>query len=321
MALPNLKVTFLSALTPVPEQGGFTITYRVSEVNGVGTAASSNWPDILMFFVISEDQIFDGGDKYLRSPSISHFSAFESRALSVDAYLDVWMGSFTPGRTYYLLAVVDAFENVAESNEFDNVLALPIRIGGGPPPLFTEGADIVTVPSGGVWEALGGDDIVRGSSESDFISGDAGNDLIYGAGNADLLWGGDGNDTLVGGAGVDVMRGGSGFDIFDFNSRRETTNSQLTCDVIVDFEHLIDRIDLRTIDASTLRSGNNSFVWRGTGGFSTSTAGEVRYRQFDNAGTDNDYTLIYGDTDADRASEFQIKLEGLVTLTSADFYL
>ena len=37
--------------------------------------------------------------------------------------------------------------------------------------------------------------------------------------------------------------------------------------------------------------------------------------------TANDYTIIFGDTDRDQATEFQIKHNGLVHLTSGDFVL
>ncbi|MBX3517815.1 MAG: PD40 domain-containing protein [Rhodospirillales bacterium] len=99
------------------------------------------------------------------------------------------------------------------------------------------------------------------------------------------------------------------------------TATGLTADVITDFEHGRDKIDLHDFDASTVRPGNNAFLWRGTGPFTTSGEGELHYQKYDNAGTANDYTVIFGDTDADTASEFQIKLQGLVTLSQADFIL
>ncbi|HPG89448.1 MAG TPA: RTX toxin, partial [Hyphomicrobium sp.] len=103
------------------------------------------------------------------------------------------------------------------------------------------------------------------------------------------------------------------------NAANETGLTSSTYDVITDFKHLEDDINLQTIDASSILAGNNAFVWRSTGAFTTSTSGELRYKIFNNAGTANDYTMIYGDTDGDTAAEFQIKLTGLVTLTSSDF--
>ena len=92
-------------------------------------------------------------------------------------------------------------------------------------------------------------------------------------------------------------------------------------DVITDFRHLVDDIDLSGMDASSALFGNNAFAWRGTGAFGTGAGGELRYAKFDNAGTINDYTMVYGDRDSDTGSEFQIKLLGLIDLSLADFYV
>lgn len=207
----------------------------------------------------------------------------------------------------------------------------------------------------GVDEINGGEnnDTCRGGADNDWIAGgpgldslygDDGNDKIYafapdseasrwgwiddgtgdqieGGNGNDTLIGGKGNETFTGGAGADVMSGSSGDDIFDFNAASETGNSLTTCDIITDFQQGHDKIDLHDFDASTVLAGKNAFVWRGTGPFTTSGEGELRYQKYDNAGTANDYTVIFGDTDADTASEFQIKLQGLVTLTQADFIL
>ena len=157
-----------------------------------------------------------------------------------------------------------------------------------------------------------GGDLLVGSVEGNRIDGYVGNDIIRG---------GDGSDRLIGGLGRDQMTGGADRDIFDFNSIAESGNSSSACDIVKDFRHLTDDIDVSTIDASTLLSGNNAFVWKGSGAFTASSAGELRFKIFDNAGTANDYTIVYGDTDKDTASEFQIQIKGLVSLTSSDFIL
>jgi Ca2+-binding RTX toxin-like protein len=165
------------------------------------------------------------------------------------------------------------------------------------------------------------DDFVRGSAAANAILGYDGADRIDGRAGNDALNGGNGLDVITGGAGRDVMTGGTGNDVFDFNVRSESGNSSATRDLIIDFRHLIDDINVRDIDASAILSGNNNFVWRGSGAFNASTAGELRFVKYDKPGTSNDYTIIYGDTDRDTASEFQIMLKGLVSLTSADFVL
>jgi serralysin len=136
-----------------------------------------------------------------------------------------------------------------------------------------------------------------------------------GTANANTLNGGSGMDGFYGMAGNDWMTGGTGSDIFDFDSSGETG------DVITDFTHLVDAIDLSGMDASSALAGNNTFAWRGTCAFGTGAGGELRYAKFNNAGTTNDYTMVYGDRDCDTGSEFQIKLRGLVNLSFADFHV
>lgn len=174
-----------------------------------------------------------------------------------------------------------------------------------------------------------GGDQMSGDDGNDVLNGGAGRDLLYGGTGADrvlggigndYLFGGSGDDTITGGAGKDVMAGGTGADDFDFNSAFSESTATLR-DVIRDFAHAIDDIDVSTIDASTVLAGNNAFAWRGTGAITTSAAGELRFQLVNNAGTANDYTIVYGDVDRDTAPEFQIELRGLINLTAADFVL
>jgi serralysin len=182
-----------------------------------------------------------------------------------------------------------------------------------------DGSDtLVSIES--VWGSEFGDTI-RGSAAANTILGNGGGDLIDGRGGKDALYGGNGNDVITGGAGRDIMTGGAGNDVFDFNVWSETGLVAATRDIITDFRHLTDDINLRDIDASRVVAGNNNFVWKGTAAFTSSGAGELRFVMYNNPGTSNDYTMIYGDTDRDTASEFQIMLSGLVRLTSADFVL
>ena len=135
------------------------------------------------------------------------------------------------------------------------------------------------------------------------------------------MYGYGGDDTLTGGAGKDYLYGGDGYNTFVFNAVTDTSNSATTCDLITDFWHDYDTLELSAIDASTKISGNNSFVFKGTTAFGTSTSGEIYYKKFNNAGESNDYTLVYIDNDNDAASEAIIKLSGLVNLSAGDFLL
>ena len=61
--------------------------------------------------------------------------------------------------------------------------------------------------------ALGGNDNVVGSNNSNVINGNRGNDLIQGGAGDDFLRGGAGNDTLIGNSGNDYLVGDAGADI------------------------------------------------------------------------------------------------------------
>jgi len=165
-----------------------------------------------------------------------------------------------------------------------------------------------------------------GTDGGDSLAGGAGMDGFYGKAGQDTISGGGGNDLIDGGGGKDRMTGGSGSDVFDFDARTESGSAPgaygaMTRDVITDFVHLVDDIDVSGMDASSALAGDNAFAWLGTGAFGTGAGGELCYRKFDYAGTASDKTVVYGDTDSDTGAEFQIELQGLVTLSASDFYL
>jgi Ca2+-binding RTX toxin-like protein len=162
---------------------------------------------------------------------------------------------------------------------------------------------------------------IQGSSSSDNLTGTSAVDGFYALGGNDKLSGNAGNDFLDGGGGRDNMNGGLGRDVFDFDLVTDSKNSSTSRDVIGDFLHLGDLIDVSGMDASSVLSGNNAFTWRGSSAFTAGSSGELRFVQTNNAGTANDFTVIFGDVDSDTASEFQIELRGLVGLTSPDFVL
>ena len=185
----------------------------------------------------------------------------------------------------------------------------------------------------------GGNNTLKGNNGNDVLSGKNGNDTIYGGNNNDKLFGGNNNDKLYGGSGNDLLKGdagndllqgdagkdtlfgGAGADTFVFRSTTHSSASASGADIIRDFTRGVDKIDLHFIDASTKLSGNNAFTFDGTTSFGTSNQGDIYYKQFNNAGTSNDYTMVYIDTDSDRGTEMSIKLMGLHNLTADDFIL
>jgi Ca2+-binding RTX toxin-like protein len=175
-----------------------------------------------------------------------------------------------------------------------------------------------------------GNDKLYGGNNNDKLYGGNNNDKLYGGNNNDKLYGGNGNDLLKGSAGRDILQGdagkdtmfgGSGADTFVFKKTSDSKVNASKADVIKDFQQGQDHIDLHFIDASTKISGNNAFTFDGTKSFGTSKQGDVYYEKFNNAGTANDYTMVYIDTDNDRGTEMSIKLMGLHNLTAEDFIL
>lgn len=162
----------------------------------------------------------------------------------------------------------------------------------------------------------------------------AGNDLYDGhAGHhyTGIIDGGVGNDTIKGGAeadqilgnlGRDILSGGGGHDVFFFKTINQSGANASTRDVITDFVHGSDDINLVTID-SVPGGANNAFVFDATRGNAGSAvaAGHVGWYWENNPGTANDHTIIKINGDADAAIESTIQLNGLISLTSGDFVL
>ncbi len=164
------------------------------------------------------------------------------------------------------------------------------------------GANVITltgVATGQTVNAMAGDDTVRGGNGNDFLSGNDGNDLLFG----DL-----GNDSLNGGLGKDTMTGGFGVDTFVFNGANESVVGANT-DVIVDFVHGEDVIDLRGVDANVNAAGDQAFSFITTA--FTGVAGQLRYSG----------GQILGDLDGNKTTDFQISLTGAPVVTASDFLL
>jgi Ca2+-binding RTX toxin-like protein len=199
------------------------------------------------------------------------------------------------------------------------------------PPTITESDDrIYGTTQNDLFDGRGGNDRITGASGSDTLIGGLGNDTLIGDDDADVLLGGVGNDFLSGGNGDDLLEGGAGQDELVGSAGRDTfvfravSESGLTAsnaDVIDNFVRGEDRIDLGAIDAFSATSSNDTFIWRGTASFSSTTGGEVSFQQFRSSGSVAAHTMIWIDTDQDAAVEMAIRLPGLHNLTEADFIL
>jgi Ca2+-binding RTX toxin-like protein len=204
---------------------------------------------------------------------------------------------------------------------------------------------------------LAGNDTLSGGNGSDLLDGGVGNDKIDGGVGIDLVTyagsktavvldlsgaadtakqgqeidtltgiegaiGSDAGDTFKGdglrnlfqgGAGKDVYTGGAGRDLFDFDAAAHSAVGA-NRDVITDFVHLVDDLDLTGIDADTTLAGDQTFRFVGTAAL-TATPGEVGW--YSSGGN----TIVRGSIDADVQTEFEIQLNGAVTLSALDFYL
>ena len=160
-----------------------------------------------------------------------------------------------------------------------------------------------------------------GLAGNDALNGGIGNDILNGGIGNDIMTGGAGNDRLIGGLGKDTMTGDAGADDFDFNSVAEIGRGAGRS-FIRDFAHLVDDIDLATIDANGGAAGNAAFSFLAAQGAAfTGAAGQLRWFQINAPGSANDRTIIEGDVNGNKVADFQIQLTGLKTVTAADFVL
>ena len=161
-----------------------------------------------------------------------------------------------------------------------------------------------------------------GSERDDALTGNAFANRLEGGDGSDDLRGDDGEDLLVGGAGGDRLFGGSDRDIFDFNSVLDIGKKKGLRDVIGDFEHKTDRIDLSTIDANGSKKGDKSFKFiKKEGSDFHDKARELIWERIDKKGTSKDVTLIQADTDGNGKADFKLELTGLHKLSHVDFDL
>lgn len=155
---------------------------------------------------------------------------------------------------------------------------------------------------------------IYGNSANNNLRGNVGNDQLYGESGNDTLNGGNGDDTLGGGAGRDYITGGAGADLFWYGAMFESGIKAATRDVIVDFQHNVDKLDLSEVDAKSATKANDTFTFIGKNTFHH-VSGELRYFAF--AGD----TYVAADVNGDAKPDMQIELLGLKALTKIDFIL
>lgn len=211
------------------------------------------------------------------------------------------------GNDTYIVIDSGARETIIDSSGIDTVISLV--------DYYLAGLPIETLRLAG--SALLG----WGNGLNNTISGTGANNELFGEGGADTIDGAAGDDWLVGGLGKDTITGGLGSDTFFYESAAHA-GLNYARDVLKDFTHLVDKIDLSRIDANGAAAGSTAFrLVAGNAGAFTNAQGQLRWYQVDRPGVANDMTIIEGDINGDARPDFQIQLLGLKVLTAGDFVL
>jgi Ca2+-binding RTX toxin-like protein len=137
---------------------------------------------------------------------------------------------------------------------------------------------------------------------------------LVGNTHANSLRGSGGNDVLVGAGGQGTLTGGTGADRFVHGSAAQSPVGA-GADRIIDFSHAQgDWIDLAAIDANATVAGNQASSCIGNGLY-TGVAGQLRTAVF------GGITVIGGDLNGDKITDFHIALTGAIALVATDFVL
>jgi Ca2+-binding RTX toxin-like protein len=137
---------------------------------------------------------------------------------------------------------------------------------------------------------------------------------LSGTGNAldNVITGNNGNNILAGLVGADMLTGGAGADRFVFTATGDST--LVASDVIIDFVHGVDRIDLSAIDANSLRKGDQTFAFGGQN--ANVVANSVTW--FELSGN----TIVQADVSGDTSADLMFVLTGInIQLSTTDFLL
>lgn len=147
-----------------------------------------------------------------------------------------------------------------------------------------------------------------------------GSSAINGTGNAlaNLITGNGAANVITGNSGQDILTGGAGGDRFVYRAVSDSKPGAFLHDIIRDFVHGTDKIDLAAIDANVSAAGNQCFAFIGMKAF-TGSAGQVHYKITGTSG--NSSTIVEADSNGDGIADFAIELLHSVPLTAKDFVL
>lgn len=140
-------------------------------------------------------------------------------------------------------------------------------------------------------------------SNVEYVYTFAGNDHITGDAANNVVFAGAGNDTITGGGGIDTLYGEVGNDTFVYIQTTDSGTGGGARDIIGDFTHGADQIDVSAFAGS--------FTFVGTAAYS----GVQEIRHY----TSGSNTVVEFDLDGDQASDFRVELIGAITLDANDF--
>lgn len=193
-----------------------------------------------------------------------------------------------------LLTVQMNAENTFFATQFSNAVGADVAFN----VVGTSGIDVIKASLGNVITVHGGDGV----------------DQIRGGNLADTIFGEGGNDKIMGLSGADQLTGGAGADQFRYLFTNDT-GLGANADSILDFAVGEDKLDFRVLDADAGTAGRQLLSFVGTGAFTATGVGEVRYQT---AGAD---LLVSIDYNGDGAADAQIVLvgDGAQSLAGTDF--
>lgn len=317
--------------TPPPGVVKVTVNYKAQDMkfwaNKDGVASGAEGAVALERYIVTDEW----GNKYIMHASGQIDQANVPAAFDAAVLPDGWSKEvvrldkdliLNPAEgsdgSYHFLVFRDSADNTYHQIHWSGNGSLATQLRGAPiwggqadeAVSGDEDNDLIHGASGDdrVYGRVGRDEL-WGDKGNDIVRGGSGRDTLYGNEGSDLLHGGSGRDKLIGGGGEDVLKGGRGADRFVFESISDSSVGE--ADMIVDFKRGKDRIDLSPIDANTILDGDQSFVYSERR-FFTGTAGELR---LDALG------MLLGDVDGNGQSDFVIRLQPGLQLTSLDFIL